>query len=154
MARIAVAIPVLALAVLGGCETYDEGYRTGPPVASASIPATSGAIVTVPSAVVTGPSSAVVATPGVAVVPAPGPAVVPAPTTSFRTGYGVVDSVSQVRVVPPTSASAGSSSPPFTAYRLTLRMDDGTMQTLDEDNRSFMIGDRVQITSDGHVIRM
>lgn len=146
MARIAVAIPMLALAVLGGCETYDEGYRTSTPVASASIPATSGAIVTVPSAVVTGPSTAVVATPGTAVAPAP--------ATAFHTGYGVVDSVSQVRVVPPTSASAGSSSPPFTAYRLTLRMDDGTMQTIDEDNRSFMVGDRVQITSDGHITRM
>ncbi len=154
MARASVALPLLVLAALAGCETYDEGYRSATPVASSSIPSTSGAIVTVPSAVVTTPGTAVVASPGVAVVPAPGTAVVPASATSFRTGYGVVDSVAQVRIAPPVSASGGSSSPPFTAYRLTLRMDDGTVQTIDEDNRSFMAGDRVQITPDGHVIRM
>ena len=145
MARISVAIPLFALAALGGCATYDEGYGTAAPVAAAATP--SGAIVTVPSATVTAPGTAIVSNPGTV-------AVVPAPANSFHTGYGMIDSVSQLRIVPPASASAGSSSPPFMAYRLTLRMDDGTMQTLDQDNRSFMVGDRVQITPDGHIVRM
>jgi len=146
MARVAVVLPVFALAALAGCASYDEGYGTPAPVASST--GTRGAIVTVPSATVT-------ATPGTAIVTTPGVAVAPSPSTVFHTGYGVVDSVAQVRVAPPASASAGSSSASaFTAYRLTLRMDDGTVQTIDQDNRSFMVGDRVQITPDGHIVRM
>ena len=38
------------------------------------------------------------------------------------------------------------------AYQLTLRMDDGTMQTIVQDNRAFQVGDRVQVTNDGRVI--
>jgi hypothetical protein len=32
-------------------------------------------------------------------------------------------------------------------------MDDGTVQSIDQDNRSFLVGDRIRITTDGHVIR-
>lgn len=38
------------------------------------------------------------------------------------------------------------------AYQLTVRMDNGTVQTIVQDNRSFQAGDRVQITNDGRVI--
>jgi len=38
------------------------------------------------------------------------------------------------------------------AYQLTVRMDNGTVQTIVQDNRSFQVGDRVQITNDGRVI--
>jgi outer membrane lipoprotein SlyB len=48
------------------------------------------------------------------------------------------------------SASAGSSSIPV--YRLVVRMDDGTVQTIDQDNRAFRAGDRIRITTDGHVV--
>jgi outer membrane lipoprotein SlyB len=38
------------------------------------------------------------------------------------------------------------------AYQLTVRMDNGGVQTIVQDNRSFQVGDRVQITNDGRVI--
>jgi outer membrane lipoprotein SlyB len=39
------------------------------------------------------------------------------------------------------------------AYRLTIKMDDGSYQAVDQDNRSFQVGDRVQLTGDGRVMR-
>lgn len=41
---------------------------------------------------------------------------------------------------------------PSEAYQLTLRMEDGTVQSVVQDNRNFQVGDRVQVTSDGRVI--
>jgi outer membrane lipoprotein SlyB len=37
-------------------------------------------------------------------------------------------------------------------YQLTLRMDDGTVQHIVQDNRAFQVGDRVHVTTDGRVI--
>ena len=148
MARFSAAIPLFALAGLTACATYDD---FGTPVASA--PTATGAIVAVPSATVTVPAATVTVpaatVPGTAVVAA-APVAVP-----YRTGYGVIESVSIVRLNPPVlaSASAGSSSPITNAYRLSVRMDDGSVQTIDQDNRAFQAGDRIQITSDGHVLR-
>jgi outer membrane lipoprotein SlyB len=41
---------------------------------------------------------------------------------------------------------------PVDAYQLTLRMDDGTVQNIVQDNRAFQVGDRVQVTTDGRVV--
>jgi len=131
MARFSAAVPLLAVAGLAACATD----YTNPPVAAA--PSAAGAIVTAPVATVTVPA-----------VP-----VAPAPVASYRTGYGVVQSVAQVAVPAVPSASAGSSTAAFTAYRLAVRMDDGTIQTIDQDSRAFAAGDRIQITPDGHVLR-
>ena len=38
------------------------------------------------------------------------------------------------------------------AYQLTVRMDNGVVQNIVQDNRSFQVGDRIQITNDGRVI--
>jgi outer membrane lipoprotein SlyB len=40
------------------------------------------------------------------------------------------------------------------AVQLNLRMDDGTAQSILQDNRAFQVGDRVQITGDGRVYRV
>jgi outer membrane lipoprotein SlyB len=40
------------------------------------------------------------------------------------------------------------------AYRLTVRMDDGTVQTVLQDSAEFRPGDRVRLTGDGKVIRL
>jgi hypothetical protein len=131
--RFSATLPALAVLAVAGCATYD----TSPPVATA--PA-SGAIVTAPAATVTAPA-------GTAVV-------VPQPVVAFKPGSGQIESISMLRVAQPASASAGSSSSsPLMAYRLSVRMDDGTLQTIDQDNRSFLVGDRIRITNDGHVIR-
>lgn len=38
------------------------------------------------------------------------------------------------------------------AYQLAVRMENGSVQTIVQDNRSFQVGDRVQITNDGRII--
>ena len=122
-----------ALAAIAGCTTTDALYDPG------SGPATNGP-----------PGNVSQRTPaGGRIVAAPTVVVPPQPVASFRAGTGVVDSVQQLNVAAP-SASAGGSSVPL--YRLMLRMDDGTVQTVDQDSRSFRAGDRVRITSDGFVV--
>ena len=139
MRGISVLIPVAAAATLAGCAT--EPYDTPTPVAS--VTPTTGAIVTVPAATVTPPAA-----PPAVISAAPA-----APVVAFHAGSGVIESVAMTRLVSPASASTGSSVASVNAYRLTVRMDDGTVQTLDQDNRAFMVGDRIRITTDGHVIR-
>lgn len=90
-------------------------------------------------------------TTGVRPSAAPAPAATQ-PAVVYRTGTGVVQSVQELNV-PLPSASAGASTPvATTVYRLTVRMDDGTMQAIDQDSRAFRAGDHVRITADGHVM--
>jgi len=53
------------------------------------------------------------------------------------------------------SASAGASSRSGVArgYDLTVRMDDGTMQTFTDNTNRFRAGDRIRITTDGEIVR-
>jgi hypothetical protein len=81
------------------------------------------------------------------------PAVVAAPSTpvvvqatSLRAGYGRVESISAI----PTSSGAGSTAP-GAMRRLTIRMEDGTMQYVDSDAPNIAVGDRVQLTADGYI---
>jgi outer membrane lipoprotein SlyB len=60
--------------------------------------------------------------------------------------------------VPPgtltSSASTGATLPGSqSAYRVTVRMDDGTYQAVDQDNRGFMVGDRVSFAADGNLTK-
>jgi hypothetical protein len=81
------------------------------------------------------------------------PATVVSPASAYRAGYGVVESISLVTL--PASATAGGSLPPVVSgpYRVTVRMDDGSIQTMIVDNRAFLVGDRIQIMGDGRLIR-
>jgi hypothetical protein len=85
---------------------------------------------------------------------------VPAPTASssaWKSGAGVIQTISLAPAVSSDSASAGGSAPSAVAgrgpYRMTLRMDDGSVQTLVVDNRAFLVGDRVQVTPEGSMTR-
>ena len=49
---------------------------------------------------------------------------------------------------------AANSYPVADAIQLNLRMDDGSMQSILQDNRQFQVGDRVQITGDGRIFRI
>ena len=118
-------------AALAACTSYDPAYD------SRSAP-----VVTAPGATTTAPAAT-------AAVPA-GTIVVPAAAT-YRPGWGTIETITLVRSVP--SASTGANLPERVAYRLGLRMDDGSVQAIDTDNRNFMVGDRVQLTNDGRVIR-
>ena len=82
-----------------------------------------------------------------------------APATTYRPGYGVVEAINLERYIAPRAPNAGSGATvghPIdrTGYRLTVRMDDGTLQSIAQDNRDFRVGDRVQLTTDGRVMRM
>jgi hypothetical protein len=135
------AVVSLALLGLAACAAYDPAYTEPTGTVVSTVPVR-GAIITAPVATV--------ATPGTVVAVPAQPAVVAA----FRPGFGVIESVAMVRMVPPAaSASAGSSRAASAAYRLMVRMDDGSVQTIDQDSRSFLVGDRIQITSDGFVRR-
>jgi hypothetical protein len=74
-----------------------------------------------------------------------------APANSFRPGTGIVESISLVN--PPASASAGATQAASGAYRVTMRMNDGSTQTLTVDTRAVLVGDRLQITPEGRLIR-
>jgi hypothetical protein len=169
MARVALILSGTALAALAACSTYDPNYTPNPPnpdptplatPASGTILLPAGTVVAAPTApaVVATPvvSGTVPAAPVVAAGSAPvATAVVPAATSTFQAGNGTVTAVSLVQVTP-ASASTGSSVGSVatrSAYRLTIRMDDGTVQTLDQDSGGFRVGDRVEITRDAHIIR-
>ena len=130
-----------ALLLAGGlaaCTTY-----TYDPNAKAASPAHTAAVAGNPIVYTpTGTPSSTVLTPA---------------TTQFRAGAGTVESVSLVHIVPAgtlaSSASAGASLPGRTAYRVTVRMDDGGFQAVDQDNRNFIVGDRVSFTGNGELMR-
>ncbi len=141
MARIALPLSLSALALaLGACATPEDYATTHPaPVASTSPAATTVVASGQPVLISSGPVQ-----PGTPIVPA---------TNTFRAGHGTIESIAMVHILPATSASTGASAAQRLAYRVTVRMDDGSMQAVDQDNRGFMVGDQVEITGDGHVIR-
>lgn len=145
MARIALPLSLFALAALAACATPDYGTTATPVVTSSSgtavTTASSGAVVTgQPVLIASGPVQ-----PGTVIVPT---------SNIFRAGMGTIEAVQAVHITPyGASASAGASQPQRTAYRLSMKMDDGSMQAIDQSNGDFRIGDRVEIRGDGTVIR-
>ena len=109
---------------LAACTTYEPGYVTTPPQ------------------------------------PEERPAAAPVyPVASYRPGFGIVEAIALERFASARTPSAGAGGTvghaiDRTGYRLSVRMDDGSVQTIAQDNRDFRVGDRVQLTADGRVIRM
>lgn len=128
--KLALASSAIALAGLTACTTYYE-----PPPPSQPVSTTSGApVVSAGSAV-------------------PAPVAPVASIGTHRAGFGIIESISLVTL--PASASAGGTLPAVVSgpYRMTLRMDDGSIQTVIQDTRAFLVGDRIQIMPDGRLIR-
>lgn len=125
MKRTVIAVSVLALAGLAGCGSD--------PVQPAPTPV-----------VITPPPAQVVTTPApAATTPAPTTVVVQSPAP-VRVGFGRVESIS---ASPSASAAAGGA----TMRRLGIKMEDGTMQTVDTPAGNIAIGDRVELTADGKI---
>jgi hypothetical protein len=81
--------------------------------------------------------------------------VTPVPTKQMRPGYGVVESVTPVRVAPERSAAAGGSAAAERArpmYRVAVRMPDGSVQYRDLDLPEFKVGDDVLLTNAGDIV--
>jgi len=129
MSRLRLSLCTLAAFGMAGCTTY---YDPPPPVA------------------VTTATGAPVVSAGSSSAPAP-----TASASAWKPGVGVIQTISLGAPPAQDSASAGgtTSSAVSGPYRMTLRMDNGTVQTLVVDNRAFLVGDRVQVTPDGRMIR-
>ena len=85
------------------------------------------------------------------------PVVKPVPAQDMRPGYGVVESVQEVRVVSgERSAAAGGSAAASAAgrpaYRVGVRLADGSLQYRDLDRPEFKVGDNVLLTNAGDVV--
>jgi hypothetical protein len=79
----------------------------------------------------------------------------PVPAKDMRPGYGVVESVTPVRVVAERSAAAGgtaAASAERQVYRVSVRMPDGKVQYRDLDRPEFKAGDHVLLTNAGDVV--
>jgi hypothetical protein len=147
MARLATTLSVLAVAGITGCATY---YEPPPP----------GAVTTTSGTPVVSAGSSVPpvrrdTAPAIPPVSAAAPVV---PAGTYRAGNGIVESIGLVTLPPagsPASAAAGASvaSAAPGPYRITLRMDDGTIQTLVQDTRAFLVGDRIRLNADGSLSR-
>jgi hypothetical protein len=129
--KLAVVLSAFALTGLAACSTY---YEPAP-----------GAVTSTGGSPVLSPGSTASTT---TATPAPASQI-----SAYRPGFGIVESISLVTL--PASASAGGSLPAVSGgpYRMTLRMDDGTIQTVISDTRAVLVGDRVQIMPDGRLVR-
>jgi len=130
MSRLRLSLCTLAALGMTGCTTY---YDPPPPVA---VTTTNGAPVTRAGSNATAPTAS---------------------ASAWKPGVGVIQTISLGAPPADASASAGGSAPSAVTgmgpYRMTLRMDDGTVQTLVVDNRAFLVGDRVQVTPEGRMLR-
>jgi hypothetical protein len=87
---------------------------------------------------------------------------------AYKPGTGVVENVRSARVaipggsLPGSAAAGGSVGTPLKrmaeprwvdGYQLTLRMDDGTTQAITQNSDAFRIGERVQVTPEGRVLK-
>lgn len=92
------------------------------------------------------PAPVVYAAPPVVVQPqAAAPVYVPQPS-AIRAGHGRVESINPL----PTSAATGSGSV-RPMKRIGLKMDDGAVQYVDTAAENLSIGQRIELTRDGHI---
>ena len=128
-------LSLAALAALAGCATEHK-------VAPAPAP-----VVVQPAPTVVTPAPS--ATQPAVVVPQAGTGAVlvtPVAAGPLRAGTGRIDSIVDL-----TPSAAAGSTVPGANKRLGIRMDDGTLQYLDTAASNLAVGDRVAITSDGHM---
>ena len=123
------ALPASLALALAGCTTYYD-----PPPASTMRTSDGVPVVTASAAPVASASSG---------------------ASAYRPGFGIIESISLV-TLPAASAAAGGTLPPVVSgpYRVAMRMDDGSTQVIVVDNRAFLVGDRVQVMSDGRLSRV
>jgi hypothetical protein len=129
MTRVSSTLALLAVAALAGCATY----RVTPP-AQAPVTSSSGAPVLSSTGPVTSAAPSTAAHPG------------------LRPGYGVVEAISLVN--PPSASTGGGPAVASAPYRLTVRMDDNSVQWMDVTDRDYRVGDRLQIAGDNRIMKM
>lgn len=89
------------------------------------------------------------------------PVVAPVATQQMKPGYGRVESITEVRVAKRERSAAAGGSAPATeksadtarpAYRVGVRMADGTVQYRDLEKPEFKVGDNVLLTNAGDIV--
>jgi len=75
---------------------------------------------------------------------------------SFKAGSGVIQSVGVIPNArePGTGADAKGKHPDRNLYRLFLKMDGGGFQAIDIDSSRFLVGEAVELTNDGRVVKV
>ena len=129
MKRLPFVLSSIALAILAGCATESRITPAPAPVVVAPAPAP---YVLAPAGTVVVPQASNVGT--VVVAPA---------AIALRAGFGRIESILAV-----PSAAAGATAANSTR-RITMRMDDGSVQYFDTQAPSLAVGDRIEITPNG-----
>jgi hypothetical protein len=85
--------------------------------------------------------------PAVVAAPAAPTVVVPQATVAtLRPGAGRIETIAAV----PSTSGAGSTAA-SSARRISVRMQDGTLQYVDTEAPNLSVGDRVELTSEGYI---
>lgn len=145
MSKLVLPLSAITLAILAGCAAESRVAPAPAPVVVQ--PAAPAAVVTAPAAPVVTAPAATTATAPTVIVPSAGsaPVVVASPAPQpLRAGTGRIAQIINL----PASAAAGSSVPGATK-RITIRMDDGSLQYLDTAATDIAVDERVSITNDG-----
>ena len=140
--RVPFILSAIALAVLAGCAT-ESGITSAPaPVvaAPAAAPVAPAVAVTPAPTYSVGAAGTTVVIPNASTVPA---TVAPPAAAPLRVGFGRIESIQ----VLPSAAAGGTASSPN--KRITMRMDDGTVQYFDTSATEVKVGDRIEITGNG-----
>jgi len=135
MNRVPFVLSAIALAALAGCAT-ESGITSAPaPVVVAPAPAPVAAAPTYS----VGAAGTTVVIPNATTAP-----IVAAPAAApLRVGFGRIESIQ----VLPSAAAGGTGTAPN--KRITMRMDDGTVQYFDTSAADVRVGDRIEITANG-----
>ena len=140
MSKLAFPLSLVATALLAACAAE---HRVAPAPAPVVVqPSPPAAAVVVPPAVsVPSAAAPTVVVPQAGAVPV---VVAPMAAQPLRAGTGRLEQIIDL----PAAAAAGSTVPGANK-RVTIRMDDGSLQYLDTAATGLALGDRVAITSDG-----
>jgi hypothetical protein len=131
MAMRTFALSALVAAGLAACASYEA-------------PVTPAPVMTAPPVVAATPPAAPSSSPAALTTLQPG---------TYRPGSGILESIGLVTLPASAAAGATAAAPAPGPFRLTLRMDDGSVQTVIQDTRALLVGDRLQITPDGKLLR-
>jgi hypothetical protein len=73
---------------------------------------------------------------------------------SFKTGSGVIRQVGVLRSANKTGSRSGNRPPDPNLYRLLIEMDASGFQSVDIDASTFLVGELIEVTNDGRVVRI
>jgi len=73
---------------------------------------------------------------------------------NFKTGSGVIRNVGVLRNANKTNSRSGNRPPDPNLYRLLIEMDATGFQSVDIDAATFLVGELIDITNDGRVVRL